>query len=171
MSNLYQVPECLDPLDADPDKNGCKSDHKIIVTKPINILNNKSTRDTKNIKVRPFPESGIKKMRNWFIGQSWEDIFEAETAHEKAEKFQYILLKALDDIFPEKIMKISNDDQPWVSHKIKKLDRQRKRIYHKERRSEKWKQLNKLFKREVKHAKSYFYQKFIAELKTKKPGQ
>ena len=110
-------------------------------------------------------------MRNWFIDQTWSDVFEAETAHEKAEKFQQILLKALDDFFPEKTRKISNDDQPWVSHKIKTLDRQRKRIYHKERRSEKWKQLNKLFKKEVKNAKSHFYKKFISELKTKKPGQ
>ena len=31
MPNLYQVPECLDPLDADPDKNGSKSDHKIVI--------------------------------------------------------------------------------------------------------------------------------------------
>ena len=171
MPNLYQVPECLDPLDADPDKNGSKSDHKIVIAKPIDILNNKSTRQIKSIKVRPFPESGIVKMKNWFIGQSWKDIFEAETAHEKAEKFQHLLLEALDDIFPEKIMKISNDDQPWVSHKIKMLDRQRKRIYHKERRSEKWKNLNKIFKKEVKNAKSHFYKQFIADLKTKKPSQ
>ena len=105
MSNLYQVPECLDPLDADPDKNGSKSDHKIVVAKPINIFNDKSARETRIIKVRPFPESGIRKMRNWFIDQSWDDIFKAETAHEKAENFQQILLKALDEIFPEKTKK------------------------------------------------------------------
>ena len=73
--------------------------------------------------------------------------------------------------FQKKIRKINNDDQPWISHRLKVLDRKRKRLFHKERRSEKWKVLNKLFKKEVKTAKAKFYQKSVAELKTKNPGQ
>ena len=34
LSNLYQEPMCLDPLDADPHKNGQKSDHRIVISKP-----------------------------------------------------------------------------------------------------------------------------------------
>ena len=56
-------------------------------------------------------------------------------------------------------------------HDIKKLDRKRKRIYRKERRSEKWIKINKLFKREVKSAKSNFYRESVADLKLKKPSQ
>ena len=67
LSNLYQVPMCLEPLDADPDTNGKKSDHRIVVIKPINVINNKCLRQTREIKVRPFPQSGITRMREWFI--------------------------------------------------------------------------------------------------------
>ena len=80
----------------------------------------------------------------------------------KAEVFQQILIKALDDFFPQKIRKINNDDQPWISHRLKVLDRKRKRIFHKERKSEKWK---------VKSAKAKFYQNVVADMKTKNPGQ
>ena len=72
----------------------------------------------------------------------------------KASKFQEMLITILDEILPEKIRKISSDDQPWITHRLKVLDRRRKRIFHKERRSEKWKNANKLFKEEVKPEKS-----------------
>ena len=59
LSNLYQEPECLEPLDADLDKNGVKSDHRIPVARPINKIDNKCARQTKTIKYRPFPESNL----------------------------------------------------------------------------------------------------------------
>ena len=51
------------------------------------------------------------------------------------------------------------------------MDRLRKRIYRKERRSIKWKNMNKIFKKEVKSAKANFYKKSVADIKLKKPGQ
>ena len=171
LHSFYQIPVCLDPLDPDPDTDGKKSDHKIVVAKPVNVINNRPGREVRKVKVRPFPQSGIIKMQEWFIDQSWEQVFQEESAHQKAQIFQNKLMKILDEIFPEKIRKISSDDQPWISHKLKVLDRKRKRIFHKERRSENWKQMNKLFKNEVKVAKATFYKKTVADLKQKNPGQ
>ena len=51
------------------------------------------------------------------------------------------------------------------------MDRKRKRVYRSERRSQKWQNLDKIFKKEVKKAKADFYKQTVAELKTKKPGQ
>ena len=171
MSSYYQVPECLDPLDADPDKDGKKSDHRIVVARAISEFNNKSARKTKEVKVRPIPESGILKMKKWFVDQSWKEVYRADSSHDKAAIFQKLLLEALDEFFPEKVRKISNDDQPWISHRLKVLDRKRKRLYRKERRSEKWKTMDKFFKKEVKSEKAKFYQKTVEDLKTKNPGQ
>ena len=98
-------------------------------------------------------------------------FLKADSAHEKAEIFQQMLMSKLDEIFPIKTRKIQSDDQPWITQKLKKLDRRRKRIYRKERRSFNWRKLDKLFKQEVKCAKATFYQKAVAELKLKKPGQ
>ena len=68
LSWYYQVPECLDPLDADPER-GKKSAHKIVIAKPIDIINNKSVRKAKIIKFRPLSKSGMIKMKEWFIDQ------------------------------------------------------------------------------------------------------
>ena len=58
-----------------------------------------------------------------------------------------------------------------MTQKLKKLDRQRKRIYHKERRSDKWKGMNKSFKKQVKCAKEVFYKDMISDLRKKNPSQ
>ena len=76
-------------------------------------------------------------MRKWFIDQTWEEVYIEESAHEKAKIFQNMLISKLDEIFPEKMRKINSDDQPWISFRLKQMDRRRKRVYHKERRSEK----------------------------------
>ena len=158
-------------MDADPDKNGQKSDHRIVIVRPIFVINYKCSRVTRTVKVRPFPQSGISKLREWFIEQTWKKVFEAETAHEKADIFQKMLLEKMNEIFPEKTRKLQSDDQPWISYKLKKMDRKHKTIYSKERRSEKWHTLDKLFKKEVKSAKASFYKQAVADLKVKKPGQ
>ena len=171
LSQYYQEPLCLDPLDPDPDKDGKKSDHRIVLMKPINVINNKTARITRRIKVRPIPESGIIKMRDWLMNENWESVFKAETAHKKAAFFQEMLIQKFELIFPEKTRKINSDDAPWMTEKLKKLDRRRKRIYHKERRSEKWRKLDKNFKQEVKSSKENFYSNMIADLRNKKPSQ
>ena len=171
LSHLYQEPVCLEPLDADEDKVGKKSDHRIVISRPINILNNKCSRHTREVRSRPFPMSGILKMKEWFIDQGWDEIYSATSTHDKAQLFQNLLVNKMEDIFPIKVMKINSDDQPWMSLKLKKLDRKRKRIYRKERRSDNWKNLEKAFKKEMKSAKSQFYSKTVSELKLKKPGE
>ena len=170
-SKLYQEPMCLEPLDSDPEKNGVKSDHRIVLCKPINTINNKSIRRIKEVKVRPFPQSGFDQLADWFMDQAWDQVYTVQSAHDKAEIFQKMLVEKLDQVFPEKIRKISNDDAPWMTFKLKKMDRKRKRIYHKERKSQKWKEMNKIFKQESKQAKAQFYKKSVEDLKMKKPSQ
>ena len=54
------------------------------------------------------------------------------------------------DFFPEKSIKISSNDKPWVDLQLLKLDRKRKREYYKNKRSEKWKELNLQFQERAK---------------------
>ena len=171
LSTYYQEPQVLDPLDSDPDKNGKPSDHKIVLQKPISLIENKTARITREVKVRPIPQSGLDRFRTWLIDQDWKQVFEAVSAHDKAEIFQKMLLNEFEKIFPIKVRKISSDDAPWISQKIKKLIRQRQRIYHKNRKSEKWKKLHKVCKKEIKSAKANFYKNQVADLLTKSPKQ
>ena len=171
LSHLYQKPVCQQPLDADSDKIGKRSDHRIVIAEPINEAEQKCSRLTRVVKFRPITAAGIEKMKVWFLSKDWNDIYTTVSAHDKARIFQNTLLSVYNECFPEKSRKVSSDDQPWITFKLKQMDRKRKRVYRKERRSEKWKLLEKEFQKELKSAKSDFYKKSISELKRKKPSQ
>ena len=171
LPNCYQVPECLSPLDPDENSHGKRSDHRIVLVKPISEFENVSARVYRQVKVRPITETGIKKMKSFMIDQTWSEVYAVESAHQKAENFHLILEKSLESCFPMKMRKFSNNDQPWMNCKLKDLDRKRRRVYRKERRSESWKSLNKEFKKQIKAAKANFYSETVKDLKMKKPGQ
>ena len=63
-----------DPLDADPDKNVKPADHNIVISKPINSVENKCSRQTRTVNVRPFPNYGFSKFKDWLIGETWDDV-------------------------------------------------------------------------------------------------
>ena len=159
LSHLYQQPLCKQPLDVDPDKKGEQSDHRIVIVEPINEIEKQCTRQTEVIKFRPITDSGIEKMKQWFVNNDWNEVFVVENAHDKAQVFQDKLLALYHECFPEKTRKISSDDQPWMSTKLKKLDRKRKRIYRKERKSIKWKVSEKNLSKRNEVGKSGFLQK------------
>ena len=71
LGRFYQQPVCLPPLNPDPDSCGRPSDHFIVLMKPINALNNKSSRTHREIKVRPLSASGLKKFKHWIQNEEW----------------------------------------------------------------------------------------------------
>ena len=171
LAKYYQEPECIDPLDADNSRKGKNSDHQIVVMSPIYSIENKSARENRMIKSRPFTKLGLDKMINWLMEENWICVFSKVSAHEKALNLQNLLLEKYHLFFPEKIQRFTNEDQPWMSSFLKKLDRKRKRVYKKERKSLKWEKINKLFKSKIKEAKQKFYKNFIADLKVKNPAK
>ena len=98
-------------------------------------------------------------MRSWLEGQDWKEVLLADSSSQKAELLQTMLVDIYHKSFPEKTQKINSDDQPWISFKLKAMDRRRKREYSKHRKSDKWHQLDKDFKTNVKSAKKSFYNK------------
>ena len=138
---------------------------------PISAINNKNAIITQKIIVQPITDSGIKRMKLWLMEETWECVITAPTADLKAEAFQDTFVTKFNEYFPNKTLKLSNVDQPWITQKLKKLNRQCKRVYNKTRRSEKWKKkLDDLFKKEVKAAKANFYRKIVLDLKEKNPS-
>ena len=66
-------------------------------------------------------------------------------------------------------MKVSDDDQPWFTNKLKILDRKRKREYYKHQKSDLWKALNLQFSEDCKKAKEDYKNKIVDDLKTTNP--
>ena len=94
-----------------------------------------------------------------------------ETAHTKAEKLQSMLLDQLNIALPEIILRVKENDKPWVNFQIKKYDRKRKREYTKHKKSEKWTQLNEIYEKKLSEAKTSYYSNIVEDLKTSDVGK
>ena len=77
------------------------------------------------VKYRPLPESGITRYGNWISEMNWNEIYSLKNVDEKTEKFQQILYDKFVDIFPQKSLKICNEDKPWITKDLKNLDRKK----------------------------------------------
>ena len=88
LSDYYQTPECLPPLDPDPDSNGKPSDHKMVLMSPVDVINNKSSRTYRNITYRPISDEGIVKMKAWLLEEKWENVLNENCPILKAKHFQ-----------------------------------------------------------------------------------
>ena len=171
IQSLYHPPNTMAPLDNDPNELGKPADHLIVVMKPLTHEFSTVPKRYKVITYRPFPDSAIREMGQWIQSQSWNEIYSIECPNLKAQKFEEILMEKVNLFFPEKCLKIDENDQPWVDTQLLKLDRLRKREYNKRKRSEKWTNLNQLFLERAEYLKESYYTNMVEDLKTSKVGQ
>ena len=94
---------------------------------------------------RPLPDSGIAEFGQWITLEEWETVPEKISPTEQVLKFQKLLDDKLDDIFPKKIYRVSQQDKAWMNFELKKFDRLKKRKYRKYGRSVKYLKLLEKF--------------------------
>ena len=68
-------------------------------------------------------------------------------------------------------MKLCEDDNPWVTSKIKQLDRLRRREYYKNQKSDKWRKLNTNFLVLCEEEKKRYAEQIVVDLKTSNPSK
>ena len=137
LSRFYQKPECLPPLDTDPDCDGNPADHMMVKMIPLSLINNQCARRKKLVRFRPFNTEKVKKMQEWIDKEEWLEVQEVNSAHEKMKIVQNILVTKYDEFFPEVSKTITSDDQPFYLNKLKKMKRRKNREFHKHRKSQK----------------------------------
>ena len=169
LSHWYQPPVPLPPLECDSDKTGRPSDHLGVLWEPLN--HEFPAREMRTVHFRPLPDSSIKLFGRWVASNDWSDIYNAETAHEKATFLQTILMEKFNYFFPEKISKFRFDDKPWVTTEVKYLDCKRRRAWVKDKNSCNYNTLNTQYQELCKTSKNKFYQKTIKDLKSSNISQ
>ena len=171
LQSLYHPPTAIPSLDNDEDVSGKPSDHLIVVMKPLSNTNPSQAVKYKTVKFRPFPDSGIREMGQWVQSQNWREIYSECDPNLKAEKFEKMLMEKVDIFFPEKTLKINENDKPWANMQLIKLDRQCKREYNKNKKSPKWKKLKQLFTEKESELKEKYYENVVQDLKESNVSQ
>ena len=164
MSRWYKHPTPLPHLECDDDMPGRPSDHLPVLWEPLDV--SFPANKMRSVTVRPFPDSSVREFGRWVAGQDWSELYNKGTVDEKAEFFQEVLLSNFNLFFPEKNVKFHQNDKPWITSEIKRLDRRRKRAWvNKGRNSPEYKILHEQYLTLCKNVKQNFYQKTVKSLK------
>ena len=167
----YQEPVTKPPINPNLNSKGKPSDHLVVIMKPISSVLEIHPRSYHLVKSRPITQSGINAFGRWIVSHNWHELYRCENVHMKAELFQHTLLTKFHEFFPIKIRKFSNDDKPWITEKIKNLDRLQKREFLKNHKSKKWEKLNEEFQERCRIEKEKYYENIVSDLKTSNPSK
>ena len=122
LHSYYQEPKCLAPIDPDRE-DGKPSDHLTVTCEPRNAINNITNRQKRTITLRPIMESGLTRFGEWIKNETWEKNIETQAVDTKVEMLFKSVTSKVNECFPEKTLKFTSDDSPWVNEKVKKLRR------------------------------------------------
>ena len=103
--------------------------------------------------------------------EDWESISDSLSPTEQVVQFEHLTLKKLNEFCPEKSIKLSSQEKFWMDSELKAIHRKKSREYIKRGKSEKYKELSKLFKLKYKSAAQKYMQKNVQELKDSNPGR
>ena len=159
------------PIKPDDPRKGKPSDHWVPVCIPHTDRYNPPNRNYRVIKYRPLPESSLKRFGEWIVSEGWKSINEDMSPSEQVDVFEKLLMKNLDRFCPEKSMKLSSQDKPFITKELKTLDRQKSREYIKRGKTVKYQNLAKQFSAKYKVEAEKYLRKNMDTLMESKPGQ
>ena len=107
----------------------------------------------------------------WLDKQNWESIKDTHSVDTKANVYHQTMTDQVNICFPTKTSKHTTDDSPWCNDNVKRLKILKCREYRKHRRSQKWTDLDLIYKSALSEAKLKYYKNMVKDLKTSKPSQ
>ena len=120
----YAPSEIIPAVQPDDPMKGCPSDHNTAVIRPLSNYVSETPANTYFTKlIRPLPQSGTVVFGQWIAEQSWSFLNEDKSPSELVDNFEDILNINLNKYLPQKSIKTSSRDKPYVTLEIKKLDR------------------------------------------------
>ena len=129
MGRFYNDAVVNPPIQADDPKSGKPSDHAVPLCTPYVDRTNPPVRKFRKIKYRPLPESGMRSLGKWLTSETWDCISDSASPTEQAKEMELLLFDKLNNICPEKTMKIGCKDKPFITAELKILHRRKNREY------------------------------------------
>ena len=147
------------------------SDHSVPVCIPHTDRYTAPSRNYKIIKYRPLPESSIRKFGEWLVTEGWNCIHDGMSATEQSVVFEQLVNKKLNQFCPEKEVRLSSQDKVFITSELKLIKRQKSREYIKRGKTQKYKELDKLFKTKYKMEAEKYLNKNLDALRDAHPGK
>ena len=143
--------DTLPPLD---DGSGRESDHLIAYFRAAVC---RTRLPTVKYKYRHYTDEGAAKFQQWVRTCNFDDVYSKVEVNGQLDCFLAWLESAMDVCFPYRTTVRRETDPPWINRHVRALIRKRRKVYHREGRSVRWKTLMKQVRKLVKkRARNYW---------------
>ena len=146
LHTYYQDPYIIPPLKPDVEGLGKPSDHSVPVAMPYTDTSKPRKREFVMKVVRPMPESKIKTLGQWITTESFEDVSSVESPSEKVKALGNLITEKVNQVCPEKSIKVYKNDREWMTEPLRKLRRRKSREYRRHGKSDRFLKLQTVFK-------------------------
>ena len=113
---------------------------------------------TVSYKYRHFTDQGAQAFQSWISTHDFGDTYEHTDVNDQLAAFLHTLESKMDLFFPYKTTVRRESDPPWINPYVKQLIKKRRRVYHREGRSQKWKDLMKKVRKLVRKRASRYWE-------------
>ena len=169
LGKFYRKPVCEPALEVDEDKEGTDSDHLMVLMQPLDNFNNKKGSLKKQVQYRPLNDAGYSAMENNLNEYDWSFLYDIQSSDEQMLTFHNQLYEMFNESFPMKSKTFFSQTEPWFTEKLSTLKRKKEREFSKHRKSQKYKDLHKIYKNELSVAKTKYYDLKLRNLRSTNP--
>ena len=157
--------DVLPPLD---DGLGRLSDHSVAYFKAkFTVIPDKIV----SYRYRHYSEDGARKFQDWVASYNFDEVYQQQNVNDQLERFLSAMEGSMNAFFPYKTTTRQERDPPWINPHVRALIRKRRRVYHREGRSEKWKALMKKVRKLVRKRASNYWEHQKRTLLSKDAGR
>ena len=111
------------------------------------------------------------EFEEWLNGTNWDNLNGQISPSEQVEILQTTLTSKMNEVFPEKKVKLSSNDKPYMTAELKQIDRLKQREYWRIGKSVRYNSLKKMFSEKSKVAGAKYVSKNISDIKSSNPSR
>ena len=164
LPGFYHVPQVIPPVPVDVPGHGVPSDHNGVLAVPLSTACSQRNAEVRKVTIRPLPDSLVSKFGSILVKEDWSFLTPKMSSTQLVEVFEKQTSVLIEQTFPEKTIKISEFDQPFITEELKLIRRQRIRAYRKGGRSSKYIEIAEKFDLKIKLEAKKYHQKILNEV-------
>ena len=124
---LYVVPEITAPVLPDDPRHAKPSDHKVPVARPLACAAVAVANVYEERTYQPLLDSGRLEFMRWVHSDVWDSIPEDGSTTEQFNEFENLVKAKIDELFPQKKIRMTRKDKEFITTELNTLDRKKKR--------------------------------------------
>ena len=162
---FFKVPLIIPPVPVDDGAPGVPSDHDGVLALPLRMSDMSRGTESRTYKIRPMPQSLVMQFGSSLVEENWSFLETEKSPTELVTEFENFTSEMVMKHFPEKTITVTNYDKPYITQELKKLRRQRQRVYRKFGKCKKYIDLRNQFDLKLKIEANKYQEKIKDEIR------